>query len=105
MSNPYGLYDMLGNASELCNDLFSDDYYGSSPDYNPVGPDVRDKANWADVEGAYYGAVERGIGGWWDPDDEDTQDALRCGNRNNQSRARGELNCGFRVVLPVKQGE
>ncbi len=36
--NGYGLYDVVGNAFEWCNDWFSDTYYGSSPYANPLGP-------------------------------------------------------------------
>jgi len=36
--NGYGLYDMTGNASELCGDFYSSSYYSSSPSHNPTGP-------------------------------------------------------------------
>jgi serine/threonine protein kinase len=38
MSNPWGLYDMLGNASEWTNDWLDVDYYKSSPARDPKGP-------------------------------------------------------------------
>ena len=36
--NGYGLYDMAGNVSEWCWDLYDVSYYGSSPDTDPRGP-------------------------------------------------------------------
>jgi formylglycine-generating enzyme required for sulfatase activity len=36
--NPFGLYDMHGNACQWCSDLFADDYYTHSPVENPQGP-------------------------------------------------------------------
>ena len=38
MSNGWGLYDMLGNASEWTNDWMSPDYYRTSPPRDPKGP-------------------------------------------------------------------
>jgi formylglycine-generating enzyme required for sulfatase activity len=37
--NGLGLYDMTGNVSELCSDLWGQDYYKYSPRNNPRGPD------------------------------------------------------------------
>ncbi len=37
-SNTWGLYDMLGNASEWVNDWMGEDYYRNSPGKDPKGP-------------------------------------------------------------------
>jgi formylglycine-generating enzyme required for sulfatase activity len=36
--NAWGLYDMLGNVAEWCNDVYEADYYRTSPEKDPVGP-------------------------------------------------------------------
>lgn len=38
MPNLWGLYDMLGNASEWCSDYLDIEYYGKSPVRDPQGP-------------------------------------------------------------------
>lgn len=37
--NPFGLYDMLGNVQEWCNDNYEYGYYSFSPKNNPKGPE------------------------------------------------------------------
>ena len=37
--NKWGLYDILGNADEWCNDWYGYDYYKKSPTKNPRGPE------------------------------------------------------------------
>ncbi|NIM96221.1 MAG: SUMF1/EgtB/PvdO family nonheme iron enzyme, partial [Anaerolineales bacterium] len=37
--SPYGAMDMAGNAWEWVSDIYEEDYYQSSPEKNPKGPD------------------------------------------------------------------
>lgn len=51
--NSLGIYDMAGNASEWCHDLYSSTYYGESPVENPMGSEkgisrVIRGGSWAD---------------------------------------------------------
>jgi formylglycine-generating enzyme required for sulfatase activity len=51
--NELGIYDMSGNVMEWCEDWDGEEYYNSSPSYNPKGPS----------EGSYR--INRG-GSWFD---------------------------------------
>lgn len=53
--NPFGLYDMLGNAAEWVSDCYDEDYYAHSPVRNPWGPrssvnKITRSGSWRDVE-------------------------------------------------------
>ena len=38
-ASPYGVLDMAGNAEEWANDWYDADYYATSPQQNPLGPE------------------------------------------------------------------
>jgi sulfatase modifying factor 1 len=42
-SNELRIFDMSGNVGELCSDLYSDEYFKSSPELNPTGPTIGTK--------------------------------------------------------------
>lgn len=80
--NPWGLYDMHGNANEWCSDWYASDYYQFSPEDDPTGPPRGLKR------------VVRG-GHWRDTNIKKLESSNRKYMRPNDSY--GDL--GFRVVL------
>jgi len=55
--NRLGIYDMSGNVSELCYDIYGTDYYSVSPAENPMGPEkgtsrVIRGGSWVDNDNA-----------------------------------------------------
>jgi formylglycine-generating enzyme required for sulfatase activity len=77
--NPWGLYDMLGNVSERCHDLYQEDY-PAGPVTDPVG------------EAAIPYRAQRGGGYWsWAED-------CRAANREGVETVFAYKNTGFRPV-------
>ena len=83
MANGYGLYDMVGNAYEWCNDWYDANYYDVSPYNNPHGP------------ASGTSRVVRG-GSWNNANYDDT---MRCALRGGGTPGFPIKNFGFRLVL------
>jgi formylglycine-generating enzyme required for sulfatase activity len=54
--SPYGVLDMAGNVMEWVGDWYDEDYYGSSPYENPMGPS---SGRYRDLRGGSWAGKER----------------------------------------------
>ena len=85
LPNPYGLYDMLGNVWEWCQDWYDSGYYRHSDIKNPKGP------------ASGTSRVLRG-GSW-----SSNAKSCRVTNRNDVSPDNRNIYYGFRLVLECQQ--
>jgi len=86
--NRWGIFDMYGNVSEWCEDVYSPGYYKESPSADPIGPPNPGK----DVK-----RVMRG--GSWKASADMCRATLRQGERTGDSDACFYTDyCGFRCV-------
>jgi len=93
--NKWGIYDLYGNVSEWCEDVFSPTYYKESPADNPRGPASPGK----DVQ-----RVMRG--GSWKSSAEACRATFRTGQRTGDTDACFYTDfCGFRCVRRVSPEE
>jgi formylglycine-generating enzyme required for sulfatase activity len=82
--NAFGLFDMHGNACQLCSDRYAEDYYATTPPDDPTGP--------------IAGSSRVARGGSW----ASCPDATRCAARFHVTRDFRADSIGFRVCVTCK---
>ncbi|MEZ5323837.1 MAG: SUMF1/EgtB/PvdO family nonheme iron enzyme [Verrucomicrobiales bacterium] len=86
--NGWGIFDLYGNVSEWCHDVFDPGYYANSPSKNPIGPEPSEANPKRVVRGGSWKAT-----------------ANMCRNTFRQGQTTGDTDacfstdfCGFRCV-------
>ncbi|MDD5675453.1 MAG: formylglycine-generating enzyme family protein [Chitinivibrionales bacterium] len=90
--NAWGLYDMIGNAWEWCQDRYDKNYYKKSPERNPTGPGDSESKKYP------YRVVR---GGEWN----EYRWNLRCANRNYGEEFRRFNGVGFRICRSIGKND
>jgi formylglycine-generating enzyme required for sulfatase activity len=94
-ANRWGLYDLYGNVSEWCEDVYSAAYYRTSPATDPTGP--------ASAGGDVLRVIR---GGSWRSSPDQCRSAARQGEKTGDTDACFSTDyCGFRCVRRVMPDE
>jgi len=88
-TNPWGIYDMIGNVAEWCNDYYSETYYQHSPEKNPRGPAT--------------GELRVLRGGAWNANPDNCRSAYRTGETWANDDCQASDAIGFRCVKNIPE--